>query len=234
MNRVTIACLGALTLLLSGASPASAQTWGRPRVPSSGACFYEHIDFGGRYFCSRAGETRDSVPRGTNDEISSIRVFGGAEVEVFRDPDFRGSSRRFESDVRDLRRTGWNDRISSFRVDDRRFGRGNGGGPVWGRPSVPQVGACFYEHINFEGEYFCVRRGTSLAEVPRGTNDRISSIRLFGDAGVIVYRDNNFDGSSRRFEDDIRDLRRSGWNDRISSFRVDPRGNRGRPRDRNP
>jgi hypothetical protein len=225
-------------LALVGASSASAQSWGRPRAPESGACFYEHINFGGRYFCYRAGSSNDSVPRGLNNEISSIQIFGAAEVVVYKDSNFRSSSRRFDSSVSDLRSVGMNDRISSFRIDERRTGRGGGGFPGggggfpgrgngggWGRPPVPEAGACFYQDIDFRGDYFCARPG-SRAEVPRGTNDTISSIRVFGGAEVIVYKDINYQGSSRTFDRDVRDLRRSGFNDRISSYTIE--GRRGR------
>ena len=42
-------------LILFGVASASAQVWGRPPVPSAGACFYEDVNFGGQYFCSPAG-----------------------------------------------------------------------------------------------------------------------------------------------------------------------------------
>jgi hypothetical protein len=61
-------------------------------------------------------------------------------------------------------------------------------------------------------------------QVPPGTNDRISSIRIFGDAEVTVYGDANFEGRSRTFGSSVADLRQSGLNDRISSFRTDHRG----------
>ena len=228
----TIVSIAAAFVLAAGVS-ASAQEWGRPRVPQSGACFYEHVDFGGRYFCYRSGTSNDDVPRGLNNEISSIKIFGDAEVLVYREGDFRGSLRHFESSVSNLRRVGLNDRISSLRVDDRRYGPGNGrggrgrnGGP-WGRPPVPRAGACFYRDINFGGEYFCASLG-SRAEVPRGTNDEISSVRTFGDAAVTVFRDQHYRGSSRRFDGDVQDLRRSGWNDRISSYSIERRRGRSR------
>jgi hypothetical protein len=104
-------------LVFAVAGSASAQTWGRPRVPQSGACFYEHINFEGRYFCYRSGTSNDNVPRGLNNEISSVRIFGDAQVVVYKDGDFRGTSRHFESSVSDLRREGLNDRVSSLRVD---------------------------------------------------------------------------------------------------------------------
>jgi hypothetical protein len=219
----------AVALACAVAGTASAQTWGRPRVPQSGACFYEHINFEGRYFCYRSGTSNDNVPRGLNNEISSIRIFGDAQVVVYKDGDFRGTSRHFESSVSDLRREGMNDRVSSLRVDERRYGRGErgggrgrAGGPSWGRPPIPRSGACFYRDINFGGDYFCASPG-SRAEVPSGTNDEISSVRIFGDAEVTVFRDINYQGSSRRFDRDVRDLRRSGWNDRISSYSIERR-----------
>lgn len=225
-------CSIAAGLAVAVAGSAAAQTWGRPRVPQSGACFYEHINFEGRYFCYRSGTSNDNVPRGLNNEISSIRIFGDAQVVVYKEGDFRGSSRHFESSVNDLRREGMNDRISSLRVDERRDGRGDGrggrgrgGGPWWGRPPIPRSGACFYRDINFGGEYFCASLG-SRAEVPRGTNDEISSVRILGDAEVTVFRDINYQGHSRRFDRDVRDLRRSGWNDRISSYAIERRGGR--------
>jgi hypothetical protein len=222
--HITI-CSIAAGLVLAVAASASAQSWGRPRPPQSGACFYEHINFEGRYFCIHAGTSDDNIPHGLNNEISSIRIFGDARVVVYKDGNFHGSSRHFESSVSDLRREGLNDRISSVRVDGRYYGRGGGGGGGgggWGRPPVPRAGACFYRDINYGGDYFCASLG-ARAEVPRGTNDEISSIRLFGDADVRVFKDINYQGSSRRFDHDVRDLRSSGWNDRISSYSIERR-----------
>ena len=92
--------------------------WGR-----GGACFYTDRNFQGNYFCMRRGESRDSLG-GYGDDISSVRVFGGARVVVFDDRDFRGANQTFGNDVgdlrnRDVRHKGdhtWNNRISSVRV----------------------------------------------------------------------------------------------------------------------
>jgi hypothetical protein len=114
--------------LLAHAGTASAQRWGREATPRAGVCFYEDINFEGRYFCTAPGASAQ-VPSGTNDEISSVRVFGNAEVAIFRDPDFRGQARVIDSSVADLRRMGFNDRISSYQVEARGFGnRARGGG----------------------------------------------------------------------------------------------------------
>jgi peptidase inhibitor family I36 len=126
-NRTT----GALVVLTTLAIPsaAMAQRWGRPPFPGSGACFFQDSDFRGDYFCVPAGEDVGRVPDEMNDRISSIRVFGRAEVIVFGDIRFRGGSARFDRNIRDLRDERWNDRISSLRVDYE--GRG---GDFRGRP----------------------------------------------------------------------------------------------------
>jgi Peptidase inhibitor family I36/Domain of unknown function (DUF4214) len=121
MRRMTTALVLGAAFLLSVA-PAYAQRWGRGPTPRSGICFYEDINYGGRYFCSAAGTSTSQVSSGNNDEISSIRVFGDAVTTVYRDPNFRGQSRVIDSNVSDLRSLGFNDRISSYQVD---FGRGN-------------------------------------------------------------------------------------------------------------
>src|SRR6185295_18440457 len=81
--------------------------------------------------------------------------------------------------------------------------------PRWGRERVPNQRSCFYEDVNFRGNYFCVRQG-----------DRLPSLRVFGSAEVTVFRDANRRGRSARFIDDVRNLKGEGWNDQISSVEV--------------
>ncbi|BCS31436.1 hypothetical protein TBR22_A06370 [Luteitalea sp. TBR-22] len=128
--RLLSTSLVAGLMMYGAASTASAQSWGRGAYPEAGACFYEDINFGGRYFCTRMGAAAERVPSQLNDEISSVRVFGGAEVLVFRDGSMRGEARRFTNSVRDLRNSGFNDRLTSFVVQPRGYadrGYSNGG-----------------------------------------------------------------------------------------------------------
>jgi hypothetical protein len=97
-------------------SAAMAQRWGREPFPGSGACFFRDIEFRGEYFCVPAGEDVVRLPYEMNDAISSIRLFGRAEVIVFTNDRFRGGWARFDRSLRDLRDERWNDRISSLRV----------------------------------------------------------------------------------------------------------------------
>ena len=92
--------------------------------------------------------------------------------------------------------------------------------PRWGRERLPNQGACFYEDINFGGEYFCVRQGDRITSIPSGMGDKISSIRVLGNAEVTVFRDSNMRGRSVRLINDARDLRGEGFNDQISSVDV--------------
>jgi hypothetical protein len=225
----------ALCALLVGSANAAAQIEGRPAPPRNGVCFYDDPNFGGDYFCTNTDTTNGLLEM--NDRISSIRVFGNAEVTVYQDRNYSGRAQTFTRDVRDLRPEGWNDTITSFRVQAVAPGRAQSStvprGSRWGRPATPTNGACFYENVNFDGDYFCSRQGETVEMVPEGNNDRISSIRLFGNSEIVVYRDSNFAGASQWFDVSEPDLRESGWNDTISSYRIEPRGtfgnrNRGR------
>src|SRR5689334_8783122 len=83
---------------------ASAQPrWGRPGTPRAGACFFRDANFRGDYFCAEAGDEISSLPGRMNDEISSIRTFGGAEVTIYQNDRFGGRSTRVASDVSNLR-----------------------------------------------------------------------------------------------------------------------------------
>ncbi|HET7695167.1 MAG TPA: peptidase inhibitor family I36 protein [Vicinamibacterales bacterium] len=125
-TRIAVAACAAV---LAVASAAEAQRWGYGRRPRDGACFYEDRNFGGQYFCVDAGANLPSIPQGMSDRISSLRVFGRAEVTIYRDYRFNGRSTRFTRDVRDLRNEGWNDAISSLDVRGRNAGGSGGGDP---------------------------------------------------------------------------------------------------------
>src|SRR4051794_2707091 len=91
----------------------------------------------------------------------------------------------------------------------------------WGRAGLPRNGVCFYKDVNFSGDYFCVDSGRDLSSIEDGMNDRISSIRLFGRAELTVYKDRHYSGRSTRITHDVYNLKNEGWNDSISSVRVE-------------
>jgi Peptidase inhibitor family I36 len=125
-RRGAVAWMGGALVLLA-APVVQAQHWGREEFPRTGACFFQDPNFKGDYFCVNAGRDYSSLPSGMNDKISSIQVFGGAEVTVFQDARFEGRSTRFRGDVRNLKDEGWNDLLSSLRVSSRGGSSGHGG-----------------------------------------------------------------------------------------------------------
>ena len=100
--------------------------------------------------------------------------------------------------------------------------RGEWHGGRWDRG-----GACFYKEPGFRGAFFCLRRGERL-EGMGNYGDKLSSIRVFGNARVVVFDDRNFSGASASTGHDVVDLhnwrvrQKQGhtWNDRISSVMV--------------
>ena len=104
--------------------------------------------------------------------------------------------------------------------------------PRWGRPRAPGSGACFYRETDFRGDYFCAEAGDDIPTMPSGLNDKISSIRTFGNVEVEVFQDTLYRGRSERFGSSVRNLKEDGWNDRLSSIHVNRRsGGLGRFRD---
>ena len=221
LSRNALISALAFSCLFVAQSATAQPRWGRERLPSAGACFYEDRDFRGQYFCVQPGERLGALPRDMGDKISSMRLLGAHEVTVFRDSNWHGRSARFIGDVRDLKGEGWNDQISSIRV--ARADNGGGGWfpdrpPVWGNQRPPREGACFYEDKDFRGMYFCAPRGAVYRSLPRGFNDRISSVRVFG-ADVRIFQNQNFEGRSTEIRSDTPDLR-GNWRDNVSSLRV--------------
>ena len=130
-QHVRIVVIACAATLLAGAS-AQAQ-WGRPSHPSRGACFFEDANYEGRYFCASVGRDAATIPIDANDRISSIRIYGSVEVVVYKDGNFRGSSRRFTSSVSNLGWVGWANRISSYQIEERSYGNtSNGWGGAYG------------------------------------------------------------------------------------------------------
>lgn len=96
--------------------------WNRRPNPRSGACFYTTAGFRGNHFCVRSGDRLPALPGNFGGNISSIRVFGRASVQLFNDRNFRNGTVTLDRTVGDLRnvpfRGGhtWNNRVSSIIV----------------------------------------------------------------------------------------------------------------------
>jgi hypothetical protein len=82
-----------------------------------------------------------------------------------------------------------------------------------------QAKACFYEHINYEGQMFCENAGTTESIIDMAWNDMISSVKLYGGAKVQVCEHINFGGACSTWVADKPSVGQS-WNDRVSAYSV--------------
>ena len=183
--------------------------WRSGAEPQYGACFYMDADYRGEKFCAASGESQPNVGERYNDRISSIRIYGGAEVTVYSDDNFSGASRTLRQDAPNL--GDWNDRITSFKITGGGYGGGISG-------TEPLNGACFYLDVDFRGDSFCINTGDSLRNVGSRFNDKISSIRVFGRATVTVFENENFSGAGRTYNNSVSNLR--DFNDKVTSIEV--------------
>jgi hypothetical protein len=87
-------------------------------------------------------------------------------------------------------------------------------------------GACFFKNVNFTGDYFCSEQGSNIPQVK--LDDEITSIQIYGQANVTIYKDPNFSGPEATTGQSIPDLHRwrmpnnpnLNWDNRISSARI--------------
>jgi hypothetical protein len=131
MKTTSMLCgfLGLVTLAMGGNSRHGGFDRNEPRV-----ILYEDANFKGGSLVLYAGDripdlnrARFSNGKRINDQISSVRVEGGATVMLFDHYDFNGQVMRADADIRNLARRdmpdmdiAWNDRISSLVVKGER------------------------------------------------------------------------------------------------------------------
>jgi hypothetical protein len=224
-------------------------------------CFYQDIQYQGWEQCYNAGDEIASLER-RNDAVSSIRIYGRARVTVYDETEFRGRSAEFTADVPDLGRRNlsgsrtWSDHIESFRISSEGFfGTNNTNNsrndsdrfPIQDRAGIQgSDGVCVYDRRDFQGRERCWEDGADVSDLARDGNwsDRISSIRVFGRAMAVLYRDVSYRGDSITIDRDISDLSQvtgngfRSWDRQASSIVVEssragfPGRGRGRGRGR--
>jgi hypothetical protein len=127
--------LSALCALLATAQADHRDREFAPRLPR--VILYEHANFRGAMIELHPGDAIDNLRHATfsngrqaDDRVSSVRVEGGAEVDLYLDPRFRGEVTRFTHDVRDLAELSlaskhgtWDEQVSSLRVGLREPGQ---------------------------------------------------------------------------------------------------------------
>jgi len=97
----------------------------RPGHHGGRVCFYRDFNYSGPHFCAYPGQHRARLGRRFNDQISSIRITGDAQVQVCENFDHKGRCAVLDKSQKALRGRN-NDIISSYRVRQRfgHVGRG--------------------------------------------------------------------------------------------------------------
>jgi hypothetical protein len=186
----------------------------------------DKVKFSGFGDYSDLSEKRRGVLSDWNDRISSIQLRGRAELEVYRDKNFKGPSQIITRSIPDLGtvfRANWNNMISSFKFNT-----------IDSESVKPQV--IFYENPYYSGNSFIMYAGTVEKKlrdkrlgdklnslVRRKTwNDKIESIKIIGNLTVIVYEDESFEGESHILTQDVPNLDtlQYKFRNKISSIKV--------------
>jgi Beta/Gamma crystallin len=205
--------------------------WARSDDRADRVCIYKHDNFHGHEQCYRPG---DEVTDLKHADISSIRVYGHAHALLYEDRDFRGRMMEFTTDLRDLKRV-WHDHVGSLRVTDYAYNREgiyNSGTDYRRYKPYPLIdvideGVCVYEKPGYEGRYQCWAAGTDISNLSLSDwDDKISSVRVFGNGRLVAFRDKDFRGNQIVINRDSPDLAlfpigtSGNWNQEISSVEI--------------
>lgn len=173
------------------------------------ATFYRDCDLGGLGVPLEVGNytTRQLEDRYIrNNDVSSINVEDGYEVEIFDGDNFTGESRVITGLYDCLVPFNWNDRISSLKVRVA-------------TPPPAEVAALYYD---------CDLGGASLS-LPVGDYswrdlffrlDSLSSFKISDGYEIVLFAGDNFTGDSRTFTGFYDCLVPFGWNDRTLSLKI--------------
>jgi len=166
-------------------------------------------------------DIRDLGRMGLNNQVSSIRVYGG-RWRICRERDFRGCV-EIRGDVPNLRDVGFNDMVSSIQEIGHGGGGwgGSGGGPGggsggnWGGGG-PGDQAVLFEERGFRGRSITISGSASNLR-HLGFNDKAMSIRVRG--RWQICSDANYRGQCSTIYRDVDDLSRFGLDRNLSSLR---------------
>ncbi|MGH1353419.1 MAG: peptidase inhibitor family I36 protein [Methyloligellaceae bacterium] len=198
-------------------------------------CFYDNTGYRGENFCLDSNKALHRLPDRWNDDISSIKITGSAEIKLCEDTYLEGKCLILKKSSDYIGR-GWSNRASSLRIrflhsshpgsrDQYASNRDseNSAADDDDEDADDEVAneVCFHQNRKFRGRSVCIPVGKTLNRLSRRLDDTISSIEVHGDARVVikVCEHAYLEGECRTY---YRSKRFVGWswNDRISSIRV--------------
>ncbi|WDR05131.1 SH3 domain-containing protein [Devosia rhodophyticola] len=77
-------------------------------------CFYKNSNFGGANYCVQAGKVKGHLSAGWNNKISSIKLFGGAQVQVCKGVNYAAGCRTLTGSKAHLGT--FNNKITSYQT----------------------------------------------------------------------------------------------------------------------
>jgi hypothetical protein len=226
-----LSCLSVVVIgLFLGGVPA----WG---ASDNDVILCEHTNYGGQQL-KFTGNTQVPDLRQTqlvtsggsvnwNDNISSVQVGKNKKIVLYDDINYGGASITLygscctASGQYPGMPSGWNDRVSSFKIMANDQPQSYNSRP----PRADEV--IIYWDINYCGTInFYSLDSSGVKDNPdlrtNNWNDKISSIRVGSNVILTVFENINYGGAS--FSEvgpsDIPSLVPSGWNDKISSFKM--------------
>ena len=176
---------------------------------------YDNGDYDGNMFPLTLGEYDNLNEQSwLNDKISSIKIEKGYQIKVYEHGDFKGKSKNIKESQANLKTLGWNDKISSLKVE-----RNLSLIDISSISDSPDGIITIYKDSNFKGDH----RGFDLEEVSNLNkwNDAISSLKISTDYQVTIYEHGDFKGKNATITQGKANLVPLMWNDKISSLKVE-------------
>lgn len=84
-------------------------------APAAKVCFYKGANYTGSSVCVTAGSTNNHLSPGWNNKISSLRVYGGASVQICRNYNYGGGCKNYSHNVAVLP-FAYNNTVSSYQT----------------------------------------------------------------------------------------------------------------------
>ncbi len=187
---------------------AVSKIYGGPTTGGGGDLkLYQHCNYGGYSASIGEGNYTLSQLRAlgvSNDDISSIAVPAGYEIDVFQHDNFGGSKVTLNSNNSCLVNVGFNDEISSVVV--RKI-----------------VVATVFQHCDLNGYSAQLKVGRyTLSQLQQMgvANDDVSSLTVAAGYKATLYQHNNFTGSTVQITSNDTCLVNNGFNDEMSSIEI--------------
>ena len=176
---------------------------------------YDDGDYDGNMFPLGLGEYNNLNKQSwLNDKISSLKIAKGYQIKVYEHGDFKGKSELIKESQANLKTLGWNDKISSLKVE-----RNLSNIDISSLSDSPDGIITIYKDSNFKGDH----TGFDLQEVSslNKWNDAISSLKISSGYQITVFEHGDFKGKNVTITKGKANLVPLMWNDKISSLKVE-------------